>query len=65
MVVVKEVCGLGEVSGLDGHDGDVELGELLSEDGAGALHGVLGGAVDGEAGVAVEACNAAHIDDAA
>ena len=65
MVVVQQLCGLAEVSWLDGDDGNVELWELLAENGRRALDGVLGSTVDGEAGVAVETGNTADIDDTA
>lgn len=64
-MIIEKMRGLAEISGLNCDDLDVEFGELLPEYGRGALHGVLGGAVNGEAGIAVQAGHAAHVDDAA
>ena len=56
--------GFAEVSWLDGDNLDVELSELLPEDGGGALHGVLRCAVDRQTRVAVQTGHAAHVNDA-
>ena len=64
VVIIKQMCSLAEVSRLHRDDRHIELWQLLPENGRWPFDGVLGCAVDGQTGVAVQASNAAHIDDA-
>ena len=46
VVIVKQVCGLAEVSGLNGDDTDPKLCHFLPHGAAETFKGVLGSAVD-------------------
>ena len=46
VVIVKQVCGLAEVSGLNGDDADPKLRHFLPHGAAETFKGVLGSAVD-------------------
>ena len=61
VVIVKQVCGLAEVSGLDCDHTDPELCHFLPHGAAEAFKGVLGSAVDRQTWVAVKPSHTAHV----
>ena len=61
VVIVKQVCGLAEVSGLNGDDTDPKLCHFLPHGAAETFKGVLGSAVDRQSWVAVKPSHTAHV----
>jgi len=63
MMIIQKMSCFAEISGLDGDDVHVELPQLVTDGRTQTLDGVLRCAVDGEAWIAVQSGNAAHIQN--